>query len=703
MSVSAFRSDRRGVVFRPQNYRLYHAAVRAERSGNPGWEPETPQDYWTPEVLEWASGGRISSMRLKRILGSGAGKDRDRPEHLDLCAGDRFRLVEGDSRVGREIFRGYAGQGSVTIQANPDFEGAAAVAYGPELLMQRRAVTGAWHMAPEVDDLEIAGSAEADDRVRTNVVATNLPAIFNADGLPNAGESNWTLATQPHNERHCALFCAPGRVVRDAQGDVAVQARRWDAYSALRSMIEWFDDDGVISRSSTDWAAIRRIASEPIGEVNITGMNLLEAIGAVLRPTGLGFAIEPWAGGDGAHGLRVFRLHRTGRPGPHLGDWDDPVSADSSAAQRCSVQRLDFTRDNHRIANAVLVIGDCKRCEVSLEYSSAPDADLQPYWTDDDDLGDYADSGKISWRSWTAQQYRAFCANYTYGLDGARRHAFRSFVWNEDGALAPIVSDIPDISSYGANGKALRRPRPVANTLGFDESRRRLPAAVQLSIAGDDASRLQIPAMIWPDRAGFTLTARTLHDWYPYACPEARGIQSEGESLYDLYGDMSYLQLLYNAIENVASEPQLSLHLIGSIESDECVTGLADYTPDSSWPFRAERIVYAPHRFKWRAAADGDSIDESADAATYASLVQDVTADAVGHGSIILRGVDRTYSVGDAISNTCGRRVNLRIGGRDIADAQAYSPLVIAIVWNFQSGAMKTELVLESPLLQVTR
>jgi len=28
---------------------------------------------------------------------------------------------------------------------------------------------------------------------------------------------------------------------------------------------------------------------------------------------------------------------------------------------------------------------------------------------------------------------------------------------------------------------------------------------------------------------------------------------------------------------------------------------------------------------------------------------------------------------------------------------------VIAVVWNFQSGAAKTELVLESPLLQVTR
>ncbi len=95
--------------------------------------------------------------------------------------------------------------------------------------------------------------------------------------------------------------------------------------------------------------------------------------------------------------------------------------------------------------------------------------------------------------------------------------------------------------------------------------------------------------------------------------------------------------------------------------------------------------------------------DDSDAAAAYASAVQDVTADAIGHGSIILRGIDRTYNVGDAISNTRGREVNLRIGGREIADAETFAPVVIAVVWNFQSGAVKTELVLESPLLQVTR
>ena len=706
MGVCAFRSDQRGVVFRPQNYRLYHAAIRAEQSGRPGWEAETPQDHWSPTVLEWCSGGKLSSMRIKRILGSGDGKGRDRPERLDVSAGDRFRLVEcAPGGRDREVFRGYAGQGGLTIQANPDFEGADVVVYGPEVLLRGTAVTGAWYMTDQIDDAEIAGSADDDDRVRANVVATNLPVIFNENGLPNAGDPNWSLATDATDERYAAVFCAPGRIVRDAQGDVIVQSRHWDAYAALRSMIEWFDDARVISNASTDWSAIEQIAAAPIGEVNVTGMNLLDAIGAVLRPAGLGFAIQPSAGPDGAHSLRVFRLHGAGRPGPYLGDFADDVSVGSSAAQRCSVQRLDFSRDNHRIANAVLVVGDRKRCEVSLEYSGAGSSDLQAYWTGDDDLGDYASSDVVAWRNWTSQEYRTFCENYTYGLGGASRHAFRSFVWNEDGALAPVVQQTPDLSDYGVGGRAVRRPRPVGGGLSYDQFGRTLPATVFLSIAGDDASKIQAPAKIWADRAGFTLTARTLHDWHPYATDEARGVQSGGESLYDLYGGLSYLQLLYNTIEDVSGEPQLRLHLVGSIESDQCAAGAAEYTPDSSWPFRAEKVVFAPHRFKWRTALgdDGDSVDDSASAALYASAVQDVTADAIGHGSIILRGIDMTHHVGDAISNTRGREVNLRIGGRDIADAEAFSPLVVAIVWNFQSGGVKTELVLESPLLQVMR
>jgi len=348
-------------------------------------------------------------MRLKRIIGASSDKEIDRPERLEVSAGDRFRLVEGTGRGGSELFRGYVAQASLRIQTAPDFEGASITAYGPEILLRASAVTGAWYMTPEVDDAEIAGSASADDRVRENVLATNLPAVFNEGGRPNASSANWSLTPGGNGEAHAAVFCSPGRVVRDDDGGALVEAVHWDAYTAVRSLIEWFDNGRTISPTATDWEAIANVASVPIGEVNITGLNLTEALRAVLIPVGLSFAVEPWAGPDCAHRLRVFRLHGgAGRGGPFLGDRADPAAATTSAAQRCSIQRLDFTRDNHRIANAVLVVGDRKRCEVSLEYSGSGDCDLQPYWDSDDDLGDYADDGVVSWRNWSAGAYRTF-------------------------------------------------------------------------------------------------------------------------------------------------------------------------------------------------------------------------------------------------------------------------------------------------------
>ena len=144
---------------------------------------------------------------------------------------------------------------------------------------------------------------------------------------------------------------------------------------------------------------------------------------------------------------------------------------------------------------------------------------------------------------------------------------------------------------------------------------------------------------------------------------------------------------------------------MGSVELDECVTGRAAYSQDSSWPFRSEKVVFSPNRFKWHGTGDddGDTVDDSQSANHYAARVQDVLEDATGHGSIVLRGIDRSYQVGDVIAATRGRVVNLRIGGRGIDDAVSFAPVVIGIVWNFEAGIAKTELILESPLLKVTR
>lgn len=705
MTINVFKAADRGATFRPRNFRVYRAAVRTSASGRPGWDPETPQAFWQPLSLEWSANGRPSTLTLRRVLGSGESKAAERVEWLGVSAGDRFRLAEARLPTGAgEMFRGYVGQGSLVVQASPDFEGATIVAYGPEILLAARAVTGAWYMTPQADDAEISGTATDATRVRANVFATNLPAIFNKGGRPNASTCNWSLTGEDQDERHCAVFTAPGRTVHDADG-TAFESRYWDAYTAVRSLVEWLDNGEVISHSGTDWEAIEPIASVPIGEVNVTGLSLADAMLAVLRPAGLGFAVEPWANRHGKHRLRVFSLHGgRGRPGPFLGRGADDIAADGAEGRRCSVQRLAFTRDNHRVANDVVVVGDRKRREVSLEFGG--DGELRACWdSGEDDLDDYATDGSVAHRSWTAQQYRDFCEKYTYGLETCRKHAFRSFAWNEDGAMSPIIEEIPDLSGCGVGGQAVRRPRPVGERLAFDNSGRVLPAAVQLAIDGDENSWIQVPAHIWTDRAGFTLTRRTLHDWHPYATDAARGVQTGSGTLYDEYGDLSYLQLLYNTLNGVSGQAKLKLRLTGTVETDDCVTGRAAYNQDGSWPFRTERIVFAPNRFKWRDAGctDGDNVDDSEIAAGYAAAVRDVLEDATGHGSIILRGIDRSWHVGDAISSTRGRRISLRIRGRGIDDAQSFSPVVTGIVWNFEAGVAKTELVLESPLLQVTR
>lgn len=174
-----------------------------------------------------------------------------------------------------------------------------------------------------------------------------------------------------------------------------------------------------------------------------------------------------------------------------------------------------------------------------------------------------------------------------------------------------------------------------------------------------------------------------------------------GKSMYDYYCNMSYLSLLYRSL-NYVGFPTLALRVIGTIELDECVVGKAEYRSDSSWPLRSQKVVYAPHRFKSSENAADDASDPQIDPATaYAHQIRDVLEDAVGHGSCVLQGIDRSYKLGDAFSSTRGRRVGLGIRGREQGQRESFSPVIVGIVWDFREGVSKTELVLESDLLRM--
>jgi hypothetical protein len=686
--------------------------------------------------LHWASSGRVSTLRLRRVLGAGPGQPAAlRAEDAGLSPGDRIRLVEVRGRADTiEWFRGYVAQERLVVQGEGRGDACEVVAYGPEILMQGKAVTGQWHATPAVDEAMLSGQCPADQRVGGQTFRSHLPVVFNEHGRANASPA--TLRGQDaawHLDGDAEAATARGRTFdspgRRAVGeDFTYEADFWSAAAAAQSLVETVDDYEVIAPASLgDLPA--ELSENALGEVSVEGLNLLEALRAVLVPAGYGFAVEPWAGEDGRHALRVFALH--GRPDgsrvrtPYMAPVDGAALTVADAqAQRAEVQRIEFLRDNHNVANDVTVIGDQKRSQAILTFRPGG-GKLKPAWdTDAFDLEIWASEGVVDPMQWGPDgpdcgDTTSFDDQYTYGGHdaAAARHAFRSFAWNEDGALGSVIETPADLSEFGVGdegGNYVRRPRPVGPTFVLDDAATRvrtLPAFVQLGVDGDGWSWMQIPAVIWPDRAGFTIPVNPLWDWYPYAGQYGRNTLSgvSGATLFDQYGKWNYLTLLLNTLTG-GGEAALALRLVGSIECDQAVQGRAARQVTSSWPLTAAKIVRAEHRFRWRQVpqeadpwrlADSryDLCDDTDAAGDLATTVRDVLEDEVAHGSIVLRCLSRGYGPGDVVPRTGGRVIDLTVRGGtgDVA------PVVVAVNWDFQDGVNKTELLLDTSLLGIVK
>lgn len=738
MTRIAWNFTSRGAQYRPPTFRVYVSPVVSgpDTCGEPAeWLRERHVACWTPVKMRWGVNGQPSTLALRRALGVGPDKPaRDRPEDGFCMPGDRVRLVEvhgGGPRgtVEREWFRGYAGQDRILVEASPDTEAYEVVAYGPEIRVQAKAVSGRWHAKPDADEQLVAGTFADGDLSRENVFRSHLPIVFNEDGQPNASPAEvggkaacWHLDTDGGTAAAGRTFEAPSRQIANAYG--SYKAAWWRARSAVQSLIEIVDDYHVISPESMALLPAE-LAERTLGEVDVEALNLLEALRAVLLPVGFGFCVEPWAREDGRHVLHVFELHG-GTEGarvrkPYMAPIHGPAkAATDEEGQRAEVQRIEFVRDNHNVANDVTVIGDQKRKQVCLVFS-AGGSQLSPAWdTSTYNLEQWATDGVIDPTQWPADAgglltVQHFDEHFTHGARGSGdcRHVFRSFVWNEDGSFQPLTGGFGDAAGCGTgeSGEYARRPRPVGTTFLRDDAEapvRNSPPFVRLGVEGDDSSWIQVPAVTWKDRAGFTLPVNPLWGWYPYATQWARHARGDGGTLFDLYGECSYLTLLYNALRN--SGVKLSLRLVGSVECDEAVTARAPRRAASSWPFVAQRIVRAENRFVWRDVPDGsdpldlpadrhDTRDDSADAADYARRVRSVLADEVGHGSILLRHLTRSYTPGDVIPRTQGRTIDLTVRGGD----GRHAPVVAGVVWSFRPGTCKTELLLDTALLRATQ
>jgi len=750
------------VIWPAPTFRIY-ISPRIDTSEGGSWGAEKVAQWWEPVSLRWGTNGSPSVLRVKRILGKGPGKSvHDRPEDLFAYPGDRFRLVEHVAGNQREWFTGWAGLEHIQIQAEPASEVYDWAVYGPEVTFAAAVIDGSWYKTPTVDDLEIDGQDATTSRFRDNVFQIDGKCIFNEGGKPNMSQYEWRLIAKSDDSgagdgtKHSHVFEPPDRRVTVGDSDTSsrIQAEHWDAASAVVSLLHWFGyqtDNGLAGDWNTEarTSAIRETLggdSSPIrlGEVDVTGMSLADALTAILRPVGYGWCVTPWTTGDGCQGSEEFYRYDdqeflvyslsspTVTKEPALASIEGGNSTlNSQSAQRAQVQRLDMYRDNHNVRTNVKVVGSPRIVQVTFDYGGT-DTILQPYWDTTANLlaldgdvwqgvGDEWD-GKESFSEW----FDAGGGSHDSYLD-----VFRSFILNEDGSWrGDGNATVPDLKDFGtsvlvsdaaADTPWVRRPRKLMPhlTTSTNGSTRGDDPQVWMAIADSagailEDSWLSVRANVMEDRCGFTLDESELSTWHPWGQMAEARADDEVEPAGAKYADVHYLTLLYNTL-NDNGDYRLVLRVSGTIETDYVPTASATPANPADWPFAAERLVYAPGRFRIDKVRNGGFLDadgrtrlerddtaaldgeEGSPITKFASTVAESTGVAMGHGSLILRCLTREYTPGMGIVGTSDRIVNF-----DLDTAYSKFPVVQGVHWQF-GGSNKTELVLDSPLAKVFR
>ena len=715
-----------GVTVSPPSVTLYVT--------EPGETGPTLTAGLVPLRAEWGVNGGMTTLTLRRQLGTRTGAGLVRCDTAGAPPIGSLISVFIDEGATEEVnlFSGHVAQQEIMFQASPDSESYILRAYGPELRLKHKAVHGQWHMTTALDDDQVDGVDISADAIRANAWASHLPTVFNANheasayrwkeaGDANASQTDFKLTDSAAiTEAACRVFEAPGRKVEEGSG-YAVEAEYWTAYTALRSLVEWFDNYETIS-VDTDWATIEGyIGTTVIPRTDVDCMSLLDAIKAVLLPVGFGFCLEPWpdgetyASGGTRHRLLVYPMHASessGNPVKTIEAYDPTAGLDvgNIVYNSVSVQRFHFVRDAHNVANDITVLGSLKRKLVLLQYGGVTaDLDLKPGWdetahdladyvnadsqvsdTDDDFAWPTAGSGVTPPRDIWIDRFTKKGDSYdTY------RHVFRRFSWNEDGQR---YGAIPSLANFGISDEALRRPRPLLPipTVNVGES---IQPKVQIGIYGASTTWVDCTAAdIDPTRCDITLTQDDLAKWYPW--------KDATEDVQDSYGEYNVATLLYNSLYEPTAQPKLAIRVVGTIECDEAVNSTATRAAGTIWPSDAETSIRQAGRFAYIAVAPDSNTfagaestrDDSTYIGTYTTAVQDAMEDAVGHGSIVSRFFTTGFCPGDVIPSLSLRGTSMRL---DSSGGTSMYPIVSGVVWNFADGAYKTEIMLDTNLLKV--
>lgn len=665
-----------------------------------------------------SDGGEFSTLTLRMHLGSEPEFPNVLPSlHVDLAryiqAGSKIRLVDRADN-NKEWFVGYVGQDATLVQGSPQAEDFQVSVYGPEWLLAGTVVTGQWYANLSVDQ-DVASGIEP-SRGWSSIILTDMPCVFNDHRRPNMSQELWTVATDDRagdDGIGGAVFVTPdARTIRN--GAVVSQAQHWTAYAAVRSVVELFDNYEVIS-PSTDWKAIKAVlGGVTIGEVSIDGLPLNSAIQAILGPLGYGFRLDVVSDGIGNHVLSVYPLVGAGTgKSPYL----PPIgsSATDSRGVRGEVSRLEFLRDSHNIRNAVTVMGNQERVQVTLTYASAGNS-LWPAWsTDSNPMDVYLEGGSFNIvRKGTDDLLNN---HHTTGINyPLYRDVWRTFVFNEDGGLDSGLygsASVPSLMNYGLGNTLFARP---IQPLLVRESRTgefRKPIVTMSVVIGSETVSVDVSDKfeILADRAGIRVrdsqelfeasgSHGRIDSWRPFAEKKGSGPGGKLTTGEKAAAQLSYLSMLNNALTSAGSN-ELVLTVTGTMESDTAVKGETVRLPASPMNLRRERLVRnrAINKFSIHGAALGDEDvrNDSAVALLHAKTVRFADDSEIGHGSIMLHHLTRAYPPGTTIAQTSGRVLNLRLDGQ----RKGAAPVVRKTTHHF-GQTMVTEVLLDSPLLRLT-
>jgi len=727
----------RGVSLQSPNVVVYHDPVdRGSSTGNP-WPDEAtaPSETLIPLTLTVGSNGRESVLKLSHAIRD---SDSARADGRTLDYGDRIRVV---TRYGNnqevEMFRGYIGQIGIDYTPNSngqDHEGEGVSVYGVEVIPGAILKTN-WLTADKEDVIIAAGPTglpfvhfhDDDDDDDDGDFWTFGPVVFNPRETSNTQTGN---ATSEDDEGY-TYFMHQGRTLRsaDSSATVVLQSEPWTAYTAGKWLIERIaaDLEATGLTMADSFVALKAtLDAIPISNVDVTGLTSIQALAKVLNPVGYGFTLTPGttatgtAAGAGAreHFLSVYHLGGTNVvPGPWMADRKNPVSMHTEDGQKIQVVSIRYNRAANSTRNDFTVIGEFKKIEQTFIYagrtgSSLTETELQPFWDiTENSLDDYDTAGVLTDQSLDGASRTTWDARYTQGGTAYRRHTFRSFAWNEDGGLAPTLTVIPDLVNYSdADLNSIRRPRPFLKSMIYDDVEGRTLEATRVECAiftddgTDETSWITIGATVWKDRGGFTLTADDLLKFRPWK-------DAKDKAFEFTYGDYPLAQLLYNTrYSAVVTAKKIQFRLRCSVETDERIVGTSAQQDESAWPLTRRGVAYLPNRFKWQTIDNGDggefvglsgaARDDTVAIGAYSNARRDVSEDALGMGSVILRGIDLVYSIGQAFASTRGYELDLTINA---GGADRRAPSIAGIVYDFREGDIKTELLLDANLLQRVR